>query len=115
MATSILFEPDSLGHWRSGTSPSPAAPDYVPFSISSSPAGIFSDHDSILPARPSDISACIKISAKSFIKSPEQNKVRGRLGLLESASQGRAGALEACGPGDTEEETGCVSRPWDTE
>lgn len=88
MATRILFEPDSLGHWRSGASPSPAAPDYVPFSISSSPAGIFSDHDSILPARPSDISARIKISAKSFIKSPEQNKVGGRLGLLESASRG---------------------------
>lgn len=42
----------------------------------------------LLPAHPSDISARIKISAKSFIQSPEQNEVGGRLGLLESASRG---------------------------
>lgn len=97
MPVSTLFEP-----WLPGAPVlrhmcSSVAPDFVPFSISSSPTRIFLDPYSALPACRNQISAHAKISAKSFIKSPEQNKVGGRLGPQEGPSRR---------PGDTESETG---------
>lgn len=92
----------------------PAIPDCVPFSISSSPAGIYLDHYSIYPACANEISTRAKISAKSFIKSPEKNraksgkdKVGGRLEPQESANSeaarpaGEGGRPGAWWPGDT--------------
>lgn len=92
----------------------PAAPDYVPVSISSSPAGIYLDHYSLSPACSNEISARAKTSAKSFIKSPEKNgakrgkdKVGGRLEPQESANSeaarpaGEGGRQGAWWPGDT--------------
>lgn len=61
LARLLDVHPSSLG-----------APDHGPFSTSSSSAGIFLDHYSILPTCPNEISAFPKIAAKSFIKSADR-------------------------------------------